>query len=525
MFHLTAQELDDARAAIDHHGYSAMLPPPPEWSVVTANWATVRDAIVQIDLDTYDPYKPLRIFAPKGRAIIRPLHMLHPQDLLIYTALTLITKNDIENARIPTKARRVFSYRAQAQKPTELYTSAGSYEAYRDQLRRKAGAAWVKYVAVADIADFYPRIYQHRLKNVIESVATSQRVRDVARVLVTKLIGSLMGRDSYGIPVGPYASRLLAEGLLIDVDSSLQGQQVDFVRWVDDFTFFCRSEYEAQSVLFALGEWLFAKHGLTLQASKTRIIPNAAYRSDYLVDHDANLTGRDAVIQMLRGFSRGGYDEPEDEEVEIDDDEIDKALAVLQGNDLKGMLEESLADSQLVDYAVVTYALQKLPLIPGASAALKREVLQIVINNAQLLYPVAEHIASYVLSFNDLTKPEQKSIASKLLRPLKDKRRAPPPYYAMWILHIFASAASWNHAQDIAKLYMETSSELVKRHVALAVEVSGTRAEALALKDEYTAASPLVKSAILFASRRLGTDERKHWRLAQGISGILEKQI
>ena len=50
-----------------------------------------------------------------------------------------------------------------------------------------------------------------------------------------KFIGSVMGSDSYGIPIGPYASRLLAEALLIDVDASLEAQHVDFVRWVDDY--------------------------------------------------------------------------------------------------------------------------------------------------------------------------------------------------------------------------------------------------------------------------------------------------
>ena len=163
MFNLTSTELDDARAAIDHHGYSAMLPSPPEWGVVVANWATVRDAIERIDLDVYEPLKPLKTFAPKGRGTVRPLHMLHPQDLLIYTALTLIAKNDIEGARVPPAAKRVFSYRADVAKPTELYGSAGSYDAYQAELRRKATFARVKYVAIADIADFYPRIYQHRL--------------------------------------------------------------------------------------------------------------------------------------------------------------------------------------------------------------------------------------------------------------------------------------------------------------------------------------------------------------------------
>lgn len=532
MFALTSAELDNAKAAIAHHGYSAMLPQPPEWQVVEANWPAIRDSLERIDLDTYEPQKPMRVFAPKNRASVRLLYMLHPQDLILYTALTLIAKNDIEANRIPVSARKVFSYRADTTKPAELYDSRGSYEAYRAQLRARASKGSVRYVAVADIADFYPRIYQHRLENVIESVATTQRVRDVARVLVKKLIGNLLGKDSYGIPVGPYASRLLAEALLIDVDASLQSKNTDFVRWVDDYNIFCKTEYEAQSVLFSLGEWLFSKHGLTLQSAKTKILTIDDYRREVLFEHDDHLTDRDTVVEMLREF-RVGYDDGdddefadhEDDEVGVDEAEVEKALAVLQGTDLKGMLEASLADTALVDYQAVTYALSKLPRIPGAPDDLKREVLELVIENAELLYPVAEHIAGYILSFDDLTSAEQKRIAKKLLKPLKRRKTPPPPYYAMWILHIFASSKDWNHAQDIVRLYSEATSEVVKRFAALAIHSSGSRAQALAVKDEYTAASPLSRLAILFASQKLGADERKHWRLAQGVSGFIEKLV
>lgn len=95
----------------------------------------------------------------------------------------------------------------------------------------------------------------------------------------------------------------------------------------------------------------------------------------------------------------------------------------------------------------------------------------------------------------------------------------------MWVLHIFASAPAWNHAQDIVKLYSQSTSEVIKRFASLAIHSSGSRAQALAVKDEYIAASPLLKLAILFASRKLGNDERKHWRLAQGVSGSIEKLI
>lgn len=526
MFMLTAQELDYAVAAISHHGYSAMLPAPPEWDVVKSNWSVIRDALERIDLDTYEPFKPLRVFAPKNRASVRVLHLLHPQDLVIYTALTLIAKDDIEVNRIPKNTKRVFSYRSDAQKPAELYESRGTYEAYRAQLVARASRLNVRYVAVADIADFYQRIYQHRLENVIESVARSQRVRDVARVLVKKLVGNLMAKDSYGIPIGPYASRLLAEGLLIDVDANLQSRRVDFVRWVDDYTIFCRTEYEAQSELFALGEWLISKHGLTLQSAKTKIVTVDAYRREYLMDNADRLTGRDTVVDMLRSF-RIGYDDDGDDQddSELNEQAVQEVLAVLQGSDLKGMLKASLADTALVDYQAVTYALTKLPRIPGTPPVLKREVLELVIENAELLYPVAEHIASYILSFEDLTPAEQKKIANKLLKPLKSRRTPPPPYYAMWILHIFASSQQWNHAQDIVNLYIQSTSEVIKRAACLAIHSSGTRAEALAVKDEYSSASPLLKLGILFAARKLGHDERKHWRQAQSVGGSLEKLI
>jgi hypothetical protein len=526
MFNLSALELDCAFAAISHHGYSTMLPQPPEWAVVTANWPAIRESIERIDLDVYEPVKPLKVFAPKNRANIRLLHLLHPQDLIVYTALVLISKSDIEASRIPLNAKRVFSYRADIRKPNELYNSRGTYEAYQKQLAIRAAKPRVRFAAIADIADFYSRIYQHRLENVIESVATSQRVRDVARVLVRKLIGNIMNRDSYGIPVGPYASRLLAEALLIDVDSSLQSQGVDFVRWVDDYSIFCRTEYEAQSILFSLGEWLFSKHGLTLQSAKTKILTIDNYRCEYLFDHGDQLTDRDTVVNILRDF-RIGYEVVvgDDNEDLVDEAEVQEALAVLQGSNLKGMLEASLEDTTLVDYQAVTYALTRLPRIPGAPSRLKREVLHLVIDNAELLYPVAEHIAKYVLSFDDLSRVEQKQIARKLLKPLKSKRFPPPPYYAMWILHVFASAPQWNHTQDIVKLYIEATSEVIKRFAALAIHTSGTRAQALAVKDEYIAASPLLRLAILFATKKLGNDERKHWRLAQGVSGSLEKLL
>jgi len=55
VFTLTSTELDNAKAAIAHHGYSAMLPQPPEWQVIENNWPAIRESLERIDLDIYDP--------------------------------------------------------------------------------------------------------------------------------------------------------------------------------------------------------------------------------------------------------------------------------------------------------------------------------------------------------------------------------------------------------------------------------------------------------------------------------------
>ena len=517
MFKLTDQELDNARDAISHHGYSALIPPPPEWTTVKDNWLQIREHLVTVDLDNYNPHKPLLVFAPKSRANIRVVNLLHPEDLILYTALVLIIKDDLEAARVPKRARRVFSYRTSPKTPNRLYSTRGAYTNYKTELRRKANKDTTRYVSVADIADFYPRIYQHRLENIIASTASDQRGRDVARVLVRKLLIRLMDNNSHGIPVGPYASRILAEAILTDVDAYLQSRSVDFVRWVDDYHLFCRTEYTAQSTVFQLAERLFLSHGLTLQTAKTRIWPVARYIDTILVKPEDALTKRDSVISLLGGAEYGTD--------EVDSQEVQELLDELQSLDLRGMLMSSVSDQEVVDYHVVRYVLSRLPKVPGIDDDFKLGILDIVLDNAELLYPVAEHMAEYVLSFQGFSPTQKRRVGRKLLRPLNDSRNPPPPYYAMWILYIFATSSGWIAPSDIVRLYERSTSPIVKRYAALVISTCGTRAEAVALKDDLPAASSLLRLAIVAATGKLGQDERKYWRRANPTSDVIEKCV
>ena len=63
-------------------------------------------------------------------------------------------------------------------------------------------------------------------------------------------------RDSYGLPVGSNASRILAEASLIEVDNYLISKKIDFCRFVDDYRIFAQNEYDLNVILKIITEVL-----------------------------------------------------------------------------------------------------------------------------------------------------------------------------------------------------------------------------------------------------------------------------
>ena len=76
MFKLTTEELQNAFDAIEHHGYSALLPAPVEWPVVAESWSTIQDELASVDLEGYRPQGTMRIFTPKSRYNLRMVTLL-----------------------------------------------------------------------------------------------------------------------------------------------------------------------------------------------------------------------------------------------------------------------------------------------------------------------------------------------------------------------------------------------------------------------------------------------------------------
>ena len=75
--------------------------------------------------------------------------------------------------------------------------------------------------------------------------ACGNALQDNIRVL-EKMLTRFSENVSYGIPIGPAASRPLGEAVLIDVDSTLLSFDIDFVRFTDDYVIFATTPEEAE---------------------------------------------------------------------------------------------------------------------------------------------------------------------------------------------------------------------------------------------------------------------------------------
>ena len=336
--------------------------------------------------------------------------------------------------------------------------------------------------------------------------ACGNALQDNIRVL-EKMLTRFSENVSYGIPIGPAASRPLGEAVLIDVDSTLLSFDIDFVRFTDDYVIFATTPEEAEYGIRVLGETLFMNHGLTLQTAKTRILRGSDYVARYLTTHTKKEEDRRKLLDLV-----GAYDESVSYE-----DMGETQQREIDAMNLSGMLADALAEGQNVDFREVSFILGRL------SALEKPELIPIVLNNLERLAPVAHSIAAFFKRFEDMDGQTREKSASAMLDPILNNSKYASEYYSIWILSIFASNSVWDHADSLLKIFRETHSDAVRRFAALALGTSGTRAQVIHVKQYLSAASSLSRTALMLATAKMGRDERKYLKQSLRLHDSFEK--
>lgn len=293
VYHLSQAALSSALDHLCRYGDTDIFPPLPELAFFRDAKAAVVAELASLDLDTYSPAGAVEALSPKGRVGFRLAHQLPPTDALLWLAAAVEIGPAIEALRLPG----AFSNRFAPAGNGELFEAGRSYRDWQESKAQYLHVLESGHVAATDISDFFPRVNFHRLENLLDEAAPGHG----AARFIKKHLKVIRAKQSFGLPVGGTAARLLAELALCDIDRALQDQGITASRFVDDFRLFMPDAQSAYDALAFLAEHLGVNEGLSLNSSKTFIITGGDYFDNLLdesidVDEEAATEAFDNLI-------------------------------------------------------------------------------------------------------------------------------------------------------------------------------------------------------------------------------------
>lgn len=261
------------------HGDTDIFPFPFE----TRMFSDIKVTLIESLKKTYDDFDnqiiaspPICInsFSTVGYTGYRWSTQIDPYWNVLFLGLVISLSKDIEKTRLNKK--NIYSYRFSPDFDSgDLFDKEISWRKYQEDSLQECQDDEINYILTCDIADFYPRIYHHRLENLLDRLDPNKSISSK----IKKMLQIFSETKSYGVPVGCPASRILAELTLDSVDQLLSMDGINFKRYVDDFVIFCSSKEDAHSKLTFISKKLMENEGLTLQKHKTNIMSKEEFQT------------------------------------------------------------------------------------------------------------------------------------------------------------------------------------------------------------------------------------------------------
>jgi len=410
---------------------------------------------------------------------------------------------EIESARLEVHRRAVFSYRfAPDLTQASLFTNSAWHE-FSEATQEVARQ--YEYVAVCDIADFYGRVYHHRIENslkLLPSIGAEPKK-------VEKLLRAFSGGPSFGLPVGGPAARILSEMLLNRTDRLLTTNGIKFCRFADDYRIFAHSREEAFKSLVYLTEVLLRNEGLSLQRHKTRVIATKDFlRSPLFMPEDSDELSptERQERRLLRLSIRFDPYSPTAEE------DYDRLRHDVEQFDILGMLTAEVSKSR-VNTAVVRRLAQVVKLL---DPHVRDAAADMLVTNLDVLAPALPVVLRVIENiYPELSPPIQGFI------PREIRRRIEAEYYWMMIpINLaYALRVLWHdHSEENITLctrLFESAPAFIQRDIVYLMHRWGADYWLSDKRRQWVTQHAWVKRALLLASYSLG-DEGAHWRRSIG---------
>ena len=290
---------------------------------------------------------------------------------------------------------------------------------YKDWLNKQqdiiAKNKRIKKVVSTDISDFYARINFHRLENLLDEVAPGSG----AARFIKKHIKVIRAKQSFGLPVGGSAARILAELALADTDQALADRGILATRFVDDFRILLKQSDDPYDALGFLAEQLGINEGLSLNAAKTYV------------------TGRRQYVRRLENLTTDVAEEAEGVALDVltanlyfdDDPDLDD-LEKLRGLNLVEYLENELG-AQEWDTGRIKVIFRALKL------AKPKQAIEFIKENFATVTVFAKEIC---LLMEALQKGESgcfESLAKQVIEAIRKPPASSVQLIRTWLLEIF----------------------------------------------------------------------------------------
>ncbi len=485
-------------------GDTDVFPFPVENHVLYDQGTDVVDLLERVatDFDSYLTTRPpvnYSALAPVGYNGFRWATQLDPLWNVYLLGLILSLAPKIEEARIPRSEETVFSYRYEPAQDGSLFVKTG----WKDfQQRSSALASSCKYVVVVDIADFYSRIYHHRVENELKYIDIDG---SIARQ-ITRLLGQFSKGVSYGLPVGGPAARVLAELLLNSTDHLLKARSdVTFTRYADDYRFFVDDIESAYRCIGNLSETLHQNEGLSLQRAKTRIFTSSEFLA--ATQPESPRPGSAAKFLSLHlhydPYSATAQDDYEKLKEQLEEFDV---VGLLRAELFKGRVDAALT-RRLVG------VMQYLAPTPRVQA------IKSLIENVDVLAPVMPQVMRAIRdSLENLEVDTQQSV-QKSLRELVEsgKHVTQVNVNLAFLVRALAKTPSRENEQLLARLYNGSHgygvgpAPNIQRDIVLTLARWRANYWLHDLKPHYATMHEWVQRAFFIGSYSLG-DEGRHWR-------------
>ncbi|RYD85748.1 MAG: RNA-directed DNA polymerase [Verrucomicrobiaceae bacterium] len=486
-YKLPVQTIDIALKHLCRYGDTDIFPHLPEIAFFSDRQAEVVGEIAQLDLDSHTPSGAMESLAPKSRYGFRVAHQLGAVDTLLLLGCVVEIGEKIEARR--QAPSRAFSYRFSTNADGQVFAPARNFKAWlQHQADLLEANPNIIQVLSTDISDFYSRVNYHRLENYLDECAAGHG----AARFIKKHIKVIRAKQSFGLPVGGAASRLLAELSLCDTDRALLDGQLLATRYVDDFRIFLRADQEPYDALASLAEQLGINEGLALNVAKTEVTTREHYSArlqSSLADVKADAESA-ALDQLMSDLYSEGDPDPKD-------------IENLSNLNLLGFLDEELGKEH--------WDIARIKLIFSALRVTRKpESIEYILANLEklllfskqlvLLMEVLEHETAGC--FNALTD----RVIGAALRPPASSVHV----IQAWMLELFVRGVVPISIANLTKL-SGLQSPLHRRQVLL---IRGRLSDSNYFRSKKTAVdqfSSVEQPSLVWGAACLPTDEFSNW--------------